>query len=151
MMRGTLPSHFSTNRMYPESGGGLTGSFARVEETNHDKFFGTASPHDPHALLGISGLVRADAPKDEKAIAEGFLAFAKKEAAAYSIRLEGSDRPLTLQPEPVLKWSNPVMGDGLRRCVRLDRRRSAGGRGFDLQVLLGGPPSGQRVPLAGIG
>jgi hypothetical protein len=61
-------------------------------------------------LLGISGLAQADGPKDEKALAEGFLAFAKTEAAAYSIRLEGSDRPLRLQPEPVLKWSNPVMG-----------------------------------------
>lgn len=24
--------------------------------------------------------------------------------------MEGSDRPLTLQPEPILKWSNPVVG-----------------------------------------
>ena len=24
--------------------------------------------------------------------------------------MTGSDRPLTLQPEPILKWSNPVIG-----------------------------------------
>jgi hypothetical protein len=62
------------------------------------------------ALLGGIDAVSADAPQDEKALAESFLAFAKREAAAYTIRLEGSDRPLTLQAEPVLKWSNPVMG-----------------------------------------
>jgi hypothetical protein len=61
-------------------------------------------------ILATSGLVRADPPKDEKALAEAFLVFAKREAATYTIRLEGSDRPLTFQPEPVLKWSNPVIG-----------------------------------------
>jgi hypothetical protein len=61
-------------------------------------------------MFGMTGLVRADPPKDEKALAETFLAFAKREASAYTIRLEGSDRPLTLQPEPILKWSNPVVG-----------------------------------------
>jgi hypothetical protein len=61
-------------------------------------------------LLGITGLLRADPPKDEKAIAEEFRAFAKAEAVAYTMRLEGSDRPLTLQPEPILKWTNPVIG-----------------------------------------
>ena len=50
------------------------------------------------------------APKDEKDLAEAFRGFAKREAATYTIRLEGSDRPLTLRPEPVLTWSNPVMG-----------------------------------------
>ena len=61
-------------------------------------------------LLGSTGLAQTDPPKDEKALAEEFAAFAKREAAAYTIRLEGSDRPLTLRPEPVLKWSNPVIG-----------------------------------------
>jgi hypothetical protein len=61
-------------------------------------------------LFGMTGLVGADPPVDEKARAEEFRAFAKREAAAYTLRLEGSDRPLTLQPEPVLKWSNPVIG-----------------------------------------
>ncbi len=61
-------------------------------------------------LFGVSGLAQADPPKDEKALAEAFRVFAKREATAYTIHLEGSDRPLTLQPEPVLKWSNPVIG-----------------------------------------
>jgi hypothetical protein len=61
-------------------------------------------------LPGMAGIVRADPPLDEKALAEEFRALAKREASAYTIRLEGSNRPLTLQPEPVLKWSNPVVG-----------------------------------------
>jgi hypothetical protein len=61
-------------------------------------------------LLGLAGFVQADPPKDEKALAEAFRAFAKQEAAAYTIRLEGSDRPLVLQPEPVMTWANPVIG-----------------------------------------
>jgi hypothetical protein len=61
-------------------------------------------------LPGMAGIVQADPPLDEKALAEDFRALAKREASAYTIRLEGSDRPLTLQPEPVLKWSNPVVG-----------------------------------------
>jgi hypothetical protein len=61
-------------------------------------------------VIGMTGLVRSDPPPDEKARAEEFRAFAKREAAAYAIRVEGSDRPLTLQPEPILKWSNPVIG-----------------------------------------
>jgi hypothetical protein len=62
------------------------------------------------ALLGGIRPVSADQPQDEKTRAEEFAQFAKREAAAYTIRLEGSDRPLTLQPVPVLKWSNPVVG-----------------------------------------
>jgi hypothetical protein len=61
-------------------------------------------------LLGVAGNVRADPPKDEKALAEAFRAFAKREAAAHTIRLGAGDRLLTLRPEPVLSWSNPIMG-----------------------------------------
>jgi hypothetical protein len=61
-------------------------------------------------LFGLAGFVRADPPKDEKALAEAFRAFAKREAAAYTIRLGAGDRLLTLRPEPVLSWSNPIMG-----------------------------------------
>jgi len=61
-------------------------------------------------LLGLAGSVRSQPPKDEKSLAEAFHVFAKQEAASYTIRLDGSDRPLTLRPEPVLLWSNPVMG-----------------------------------------
>ncbi len=61
-------------------------------------------------LLGLAGAAWSDPQKDEKALAEEFLAFAKRQAASYTIRLEGSDRPMKLHPEPVLKWSNPVVG-----------------------------------------
>ena len=61
-------------------------------------------------LLGMTGLVRADPPEDVKALAAEFHALAKREASAYTIRLEASDRTLTLQAEPILKWSNPVIG-----------------------------------------
>lgn len=62
------------------------------------------------SVFAITSLVWGDDPKDEKARAEDFRRFAKREAATYQIRLEGSDRPLALQPEPILKWSNPVIG-----------------------------------------
>ena len=39
-----------------------------------------------------------------------FHVIAKREAAAYTIRHLEGDRPLTLKPEPILKWSNPVKG-----------------------------------------
>jgi hypothetical protein len=61
-------------------------------------------------LFAMTGPVRAEPPKDEKARAEAFRPFAKREAATYTIRLKGSDRPLTLRPESVLTYSNPVMG-----------------------------------------
>jgi hypothetical protein len=60
--------------------------------------------------FGMTGQLGADPPQDEKARAEAFHAFAKREAATYTIRLEGSDRPLALRPESILVWSNPVMG-----------------------------------------
>ena len=65
---------------------------------------------DLRALMGLHGLLRADPPEDEKARAEEFRVLAQAEAAAYTIQVEGRSRPLTLQPEPVLKWSNPVVG-----------------------------------------
>ena len=61
-------------------------------------------------LFALAGSVRSQPQKDEKSLAETFRVFAKREAASYTIRLDGSDRPLTLRPEPVLTWSNPVMG-----------------------------------------
>ena len=61
-------------------------------------------------LFGMAGLVEADPPNDEKARADAFRVFAKREAAAYTIRLEGSERPLTFRPDSILAWSNPVMG-----------------------------------------
>ncbi len=61
-------------------------------------------------LLGSAGFAQPDPSKEEKALVESFRKFAKQEAAGYTIRLEGSDRPLTFRPEPVLSYSNPVMG-----------------------------------------
>jgi len=62
------------------------------------------------SLSGMTGPLLGDQPKDEKARAEEFLVLAKREAAAYTVRLLGTDRPLVLQPDPILKWSNPVIG-----------------------------------------
>jgi len=62
-------------------------------------------------LLGMTGFVGADPQKDGKSRADGFLAYARREAAAHTFRAAGSGQPLTLLPEPVLKWSNPVIGE----------------------------------------
>jgi hypothetical protein len=61
-------------------------------------------------LLGLAGFAQPGSQKDEKALVEEFRAFAKGEAATYTCRLEGSDRPLRFHPEPVLTYSNPIMG-----------------------------------------
>jgi hypothetical protein len=61
-------------------------------------------------LLGSAGFAQPGSQKDEKAIIEEFRAFAKEEAASYSFRLEGSDRPLGFHPGSVLSWVNPVVG-----------------------------------------
>jgi hypothetical protein len=60
--------------------------------------------------FGMTSPLCGDDRKDEKARAEEFLVVAKREAAAYTIRLLTSDPPLALKPEPILKWSNPVVG-----------------------------------------
>jgi hypothetical protein len=60
--------------------------------------------------FGMTGPLRGDDQKDENKRAEEFRAFAKREATTYTIRFAGSDRPLVLQPEPILKWTNPVIG-----------------------------------------
>jgi hypothetical protein len=62
------------------------------------------------SVFGMASPLRGDDPKDEKTRAAEFHVIAKREAAAYNIRHLGSDRPLTLKPEPILKWSNPVRG-----------------------------------------
>ena len=62
------------------------------------------------SVFGMASLLWGDDPKDEKARAAEFLVVAKREAAAYTIRHPRSDRPLELKPEPILKWSNPVVG-----------------------------------------
>jgi hypothetical protein len=60
-------------------------------------------------LLGSASFAQPDPQKDEKAIVEEFRAFAKKEAASYTCRLEGSDRPLRFRPESVLSYTDPVV------------------------------------------
>jgi hypothetical protein len=60
--------------------------------------------------FGVSGSAWAQTSADENARAEDFRKFAKREAATYVIQLEGSSRPLVLEAEPVLKWTNPVIG-----------------------------------------
>ena len=56
-------------------------------------------------LLDSARIARPGPQKDEKAIVEEFRAFAKEEAASYTFRLEGSDRPLRFRPESVLSYS----------------------------------------------
>src|SRR5436305_925861 len=60
-------------------------------------------------LLGSAGFAPPGSQKDEKAIVEEFRAFAKEEAASYTFRLEGSDRPLRFRPESVLSYTDPVV------------------------------------------
>ncbi len=60
-------------------------------------------------LLGSAAFGQPGPQKDEKAIVEEFRAFAKEEAAGYSFRLEGSDRPLRFHPESVLSYTDPVV------------------------------------------
>ena len=74
---------------------------------------------------------------------------AKREASAYTIRLEGSDRPLTLRPEPVLKWSNPVVGMVFGEVfVWTDRGRPEAVASIYKYYSAAHSP-GQRIPLAG--
>jgi hypothetical protein len=61
-------------------------------------------------LVGSTRFVQPESKKDEKAIIEEFRAFAKEEAARYTLRLEGGDRPLQFRPESILSWVNPVVG-----------------------------------------
>jgi hypothetical protein len=62
------------------------------------------------SVFCVASPLSGDEPKDEKTRSEEFLVIAKQEAAVYTIRRPGGDRPLALKPEPILKWSNPVVG-----------------------------------------
>ena len=61
-------------------------------------------------LLGSAAFGQPGSQKDEKAIVEEFRAFAKDEAVSYTVRLEGSDRPLRFHPEWVLSFKDDVVG-----------------------------------------
>jgi hypothetical protein len=74
----------------------------------------------PVALVSIGSLVlavtgsRAQAPADAPANRENIeaaLKLTQLAAAEYEIRVGGDDKPLELQREPVLKWSNPDRGE----------------------------------------
>jgi hypothetical protein len=72
--------------------------------------------HHPTALalailLIMSGTASPEEPADEKARAEEFRAFASREAGMYNFRPANPDgSPFSLKPEPILRWSNPVVG-----------------------------------------
>ena len=59
----------------------------------------------------MAGLVRADPQAEGKSRADEFRDFAKQAIATYTVRPAAGDRPLTLQPEPILRWSNPIVGE----------------------------------------
>jgi len=61
-------------------------------------------------LLGSAAFGQPGSQKDENTIVEEFRAFAKEEAARYTCRLEGSDRPLRFRPEPALSFKDDVVG-----------------------------------------
>jgi hypothetical protein len=59
-------------------------------------------------------LGRAQNPADTPATRENIeaaLKLTQAAAAEYEIRVGADDKPLELQPEPVLRWSNPVAGE----------------------------------------
>jgi hypothetical protein len=66
-------------------------------------------------LLSVQCLAQEPVPGDSKAERDARLAFMKEQAAAYTLKLEGSDAPLALHPDAVLRFSNPVSGvpDGI--------------------------------------
>jgi hypothetical protein len=62
-------------------------------------------------LLGCLVPVRADKPADEKTRADEFLAFARRESDVYTFRLDApGGQLLRREPDPILRWSNPVVG-----------------------------------------
>jgi hypothetical protein len=63
------------------------------------------------AFAVVGGLVAADPQTEGKSRADEFRDFAKRVIATYTIRSTSSREPLTLQREPVLTWSNPIVGE----------------------------------------
>jgi hypothetical protein len=59
----------------------------------------------------MTGAVGADPQTEGKTRADEFRDYAKRTIATYTVRLVSSDPPLKLQPEPVLRWSNPIVGE----------------------------------------
>jgi hypothetical protein len=66
------------------------------------------------ALLGWPAVIAGQKPTETHANPEniaGALRLTQAAAAVYKIRVGDDDRPLDLQREPVLKWSNPDRGE----------------------------------------
>jgi hypothetical protein len=63
-----------------------------------------AEENPPSANQAVAG------EANETARAREFLELASREAAAYELRLEGADGKLVRHKDPVLRWSNPVLG-----------------------------------------
>jgi len=61
-------------------------------------------------LLGSVCAGRGDEPIDDKARAEHSLGLAKQWAGSYAFRSDRSDELYEFHPQPVLRWSNPVVG-----------------------------------------
>src|SRR5947209_18906229 len=65
-------------------------------------------------LCAAGGVGRAQKPAETPANPENIeaaLRLTQAAAAEYEIRLAGDDKPLELQREPILRWSNPVAGE----------------------------------------
>ena len=64
------------------------------------------------ASAAPGGQAEAVVPADDKARAAEFLRFASQEAKAYTFRRETKEQgpPIVLHSEPILKWTNPIMG-----------------------------------------
>src|SRR5262249_24962076 len=62
-------------------------------------------------LFAMAVALRAGPREDGKSRADEFLAFARREAASHTMRHGSDGRPLVLRAEPVLKWSNPLVGE----------------------------------------
>ena len=64
------------------------------------------------AAAAQGGQAEAVGPADDKARAAEFLRFASQEATAYTFHREAKEQrpPIVLHPEPILKWTNPIVG-----------------------------------------
>ena len=62
-------------------------------------------------LFAMAVALRADPPEDGKSRADELLALARREAGSHVMRHGSDGRPLTLRPEPVLRWTNPLVGE----------------------------------------
>jgi hypothetical protein len=62
-------------------------------------------------LFGLAVALRSEPPEDGKSRADEFHAFARREGASHTMRHGSDGRPLALRAEPVLKWSNPLVGE----------------------------------------